>query len=166
MKIVVLLPFKEDYTPRYSGAVSIHVSNLLKYSKYSNSIFIYGSTENKKFLTKNYINIKIKSNIISSNNKKYIKKFIELSEKENPEIIEIHNRPSYVNPIKKFLKSKIIIYFHNDPLTLSGSKSKNDRLKILDQCDYIFFNSNWTKSQFFYEIDENNYLDKFGICFQ
>ncbi len=166
MKISILLPFKEDYSPKYSGAVSIHVSNLLKYSKYRKSITIYGNTENHSYLTKNYFNIKIKSNLISSNNKKYIKKFIELSEKKNPEIIEIHNRPSYVIPIKKALNSKIIIYFHNDPLTLSGSKSKSDRINILDQCDYIFFNSNWTKRKFFSEINEDNYIDKFGVCFQ
>ena len=34
MRIATLLPFKEEYTPKYSGAVSIHVSNLLKYSKF------------------------------------------------------------------------------------------------------------------------------------
>ena len=28
MKIAILLPYKEDYTPNFSGAVSIHVSNL------------------------------------------------------------------------------------------------------------------------------------------
>ena len=30
MKIAILLPYKEDYTSKYSGAVSIHVSNLYK----------------------------------------------------------------------------------------------------------------------------------------
>ena len=37
MKIAILLPYKEDYTPKYSGAVSIHVSNLIKYSKYKDT---------------------------------------------------------------------------------------------------------------------------------
>ena len=32
MKISILLPYKEDYSPNFSGAVSIHVSNLYKYS--------------------------------------------------------------------------------------------------------------------------------------
>ena len=81
-------------------------------------------------------------------------------------IIEIHNRPSYVNPIKVSLNSKIILYFHNNPLTLLGSKSKSDRLKLLDKCDYIFFNSKWTKKQFFLDIDDINYVEKFGICYQ
>ena len=45
MKISILLPYKENYTPKYSGAVSIHVSNLYKTSKFKNNTFIYGNTK-------------------------------------------------------------------------------------------------------------------------
>ena len=166
MKISILLPYKEDYTPKYSGAVSIHVSNLIKYSKYKKTTTVFGNTEKKNYLSKNFFNIKINSNIFSSNNKKYLEKFIHISQKLTPDIIEIHNRPSYVLSISKNLKSKIILYFHNNPLTLLGSKSKADRLSLLDECDFIFFNSNWTKKQFFIDINEINYVDKFGVCYQ
>ena len=57
MQIAILLPYKENYSPKYSGAVSIHVSNLYKYSKYKNEIFIYGSTTENKYLTSNYNNL-------------------------------------------------------------------------------------------------------------
>jgi len=63
MKIAILLPYKEDYTPKYSGAVSIHVSNLIKYSKFKNTTTVFGNTEKKNFLSKNFFNIKINSNI-------------------------------------------------------------------------------------------------------
>ena len=71
MKIAILLPYKEDYTQKYSGAVSIHVSNLLKHSNYRTNSYVYGNTKRKQFLSKNFINIKINSNILSSNNRKY-----------------------------------------------------------------------------------------------
>ena len=58
MKIAILLPYKEDYTPKYSGAVSIHVSNLIKYSKFKNTTTVFGNTK-KKYLSKNFFNIKI-----------------------------------------------------------------------------------------------------------
>ena len=48
MKISILLPYKEDYSPKYAGAVSIHVSNLLKYSKFKKNIKIFGNTKSKK----------------------------------------------------------------------------------------------------------------------
>ncbi len=166
MKISILLPYKEDYSPNYSGAVSIHVSNLYKYSRFKKFITIWGNTKNKKYLSSNYKNILISKRFLSSNNKKYLTKFINLQKKIKPDIIEIHNRPNYVNEIAKNLKSKIILYFHNNPLDISGSKSVNERLQILNECEYIFFNSNWTKKQFFKNIEENKYISKFGICFQ
>ena len=93
-------------------------------------------------------------------------KFIDLQKNNFPEVIEIHNRPNYVDEISDKLKSKIILYFHNNPLDISGSKSASERLQLLKKCDYIFFNSNWTKNQFFDQIKEENYISKFGICFQ
>ena len=166
MKIAILLPYKEDYTPKFSGAVSIHVSSLLNFSKFKSTTTIYGNTKSTNYLTRNFHNIRFNQTILSSNNKIYLNKFIDIIKSKNFDLIEIHNRPSYFKTIKKKLKSKIIIYFHNDPLTLSGSKTKNERLDLLEKCNFIFFNSKWTKNRFFNDINELHYLDKFKICFQ
>ncbi len=166
MKISILLPYKEDYSPNFSGAVSIHVSNLYKYSKFKKFITIWGNTKSKKYLSSNYKNISISQKFLSSNNKKYLSKFINLHKEIKPDIIEIHNRPNYVQEITENLKSKIILYFHNNPLDISGSKSVKERVQLLHNCEFIFFNSNWTKKQFFKNIDEEKYITKFGVCFQ
>ena len=166
MKISILLPYKEDYSPYLSGAVSIHVSNLYKYSKFKKNIIIWGSTKSKKYLSANYKNIPINQSLLSSNNKKYLTKFIDLQKNYGPDIIEIHNRPNYVNEIAYKLQSKIILYFHNSPLDISGSKSIKERKELLNKCEYIFFNSKWTKNQFFKDIREDMFISKFGICFQ
>ena len=111
MKIATLLPYKEDYSPKFSGAVSIHVSNLNKYSKFKNELTIWGSTKSKKYLSKNYKNISISESILSSNNKKYLSRFIYLQQRNEPDIIEIHNRPNYVGEIKKKFKIKNYSFF-------------------------------------------------------
>ena len=166
MKISILLPFKEDYTAKYSGAVSIHVSNLFNYSKLKDQTTIFGNTNSKKYLTNNFKNIKINPTVLASSNVKYVRKFISLQENNEPNIIEIHNRPNYVDIIHDKLSSKIILYFHNNPLTISGSKSKSERLSLLNKCEYIFFNSNWTKNQFFRDLNEDEFTRKFGVCYQ
>ena len=166
MRIAILLPYKEDYTAKYAGAVSIHVSNLYKYSKYKKDIKIFGNTKNKNLLSRNYKNIFFKEGFLFSKNKKYLTKFISNIENKVPDIIEIHNRPSYVDIIKSKLTSKIFLYFHNDPLEISGSKTIKERKKLIDKCDYIFFNSNWTKKQFFKDINENIYSSKIDVCYQ
>ena len=50
MKIAILLPYKEDYTKKYAGAVSIHVANLLKQSIYKKSTLVFGNTNRKSFI--------------------------------------------------------------------------------------------------------------------
>ena len=59
MKIAILLPYKEDYTPKYSGAVSIHVSNLIKYSKYKNTTTVFGNTLKKNIYQKTFLILKL-----------------------------------------------------------------------------------------------------------
>ena len=109
-KISVLLPFKENYTPDYAGAVSLFVNDSISNSKYKNSIRIFGNTGYKKFLSSNYTNINFKNNILFSTNKLYVEAFLEYQKKINSEIIEVHNRPSYIKIIKKNIKKNILIF--------------------------------------------------------
>ena len=48
MKISILLPFKENFSPSYAGAVSLFINDNLKFSKFRNNITVYGYTEYKK----------------------------------------------------------------------------------------------------------------------
>ena len=63
MKISILLPYKENFSPNYPGAVSLFVNDTLKLSKYKKSIKVYGNTFFKKKFSKNYKNIDLKKSI-------------------------------------------------------------------------------------------------------
>ena len=121
MKVSILLPYKENYSPTYPGAVSIFVSSTNKISKYRKNVTIYGSTSYKKKLSSNYINIELKKKILRSQSKDYVSKFLEIQKNTNPDIIEIHNRPVYIEQLVQ-LKTNLVLYFHNDPITMIGSK--------------------------------------------
>ena len=60
MKVSILLPYKENFSKDYAGAVSIFVNGVNKHSKYKNKIKIYGNTNYKNYLSKNYVNIPFK----------------------------------------------------------------------------------------------------------
>ena len=77
MKISILLPYKENYSPEYPGAVSLFVSSMVKISKFKKKIKVYGSTNYKKYLTKNYVNISLNKSVFSSQTKQYINNFIK-----------------------------------------------------------------------------------------
>ncbi len=147
MKISILLPYKENYSPTYPGAVSLFVNSTNIYSKFKDEVIVYGSTDLKEKLSKNYINIALKKRLFRSQTKEYVNSFYKLQKKNVPDIIEIHNRPIYVNSLTK-LDTKIVLYFHNDPITMIGSKNINERIHLLNVCSRIIFNSEWSKKQF------------------
>ena len=148
MNISILLPYKENYSPSYPGAVSLFVDATSKISTYKNSITIFGNTNFKNRLYGNYNNIKLpKNNFLRSQSSSYVNKFIELQKDLNSDVIEIHNRPNYISKIST-LKKKIVLYFHNDPTSMLGSKKISERIALLNCCEKIIFNSQWSKNRF------------------
>ena len=142
--IFIILPFKESLDPNYAGAVSLYVKDTTNYSKFKKRIKIISSDDFKKselFRNKNYI--------ISFCNKYKNKKI---------KIIEIHNRPEYVSYIKKYFPStKVKLIFHNDPLSLRGSTTNDERENLISKCNNIIFISSWIQQRFFTR------LKNFGI---
>ena len=159
MRIATVLPYKENYSSREAGAVSLWVKDFLKYSKFIDSNIIYGSTSYKDYLSKNYKNIKIKSinSKLISSTKEYSNKLINSLKKENFDIIELHNRPIMVDDFVKNIESKIILYFHNDPSSMKGAKTAQERIDLLKKVDKIIFISNWVKNKFFENTNLNNH---------
>jgi len=157
MKISILLPYKENYSPTYPGAVSLFVHATSKISIYKKDIVIFGSTNLVKKLSKNYVNIPLKRQLFKSQSKDYVNKFVLLNNEKKPDIVEIHNRPNYVKFVKK-LNTKIILYFHNDPISMIGSKLPSERKDLLSQCSKIIFNSEWSKKRFLKNF--NNFFHK------
>ena len=156
MKISILLPYKENFSPDYPGAVSIFLNSVINKSIYKKETIVYGSTNyHKRYSSIVYKNIYIPNKIlgIGSQTNKYINEFIKLENKSKSDIIEVHNRPLYIKLLLKN-ETKKVLYFHNDPLSMNGSKTINERYELLNICSIIVFNSEWSKSRFLSSLDE------------
>ena len=156
MKISILLPYKENFSPDYPGAVSIFLNDVIRKSKFKKNIVVFGNTNFKKrYKNIKYKNINISNKIlgIGSQTNKYINEFIKIENKQRSDIIEIHNRPVYINLLPHYLKNKVL-YFHNDPLTMSGSKLSEERVELLKKCSRIIFNSDWSKKRFLTGLEQ------------
>ena len=156
MKISILLPYKENFSPDYPGAVSIFLNSVINKSIFKKETIVFGSTNYYKrypFIT--YKNIYIPNKIlgIGSQTNKYINEFIKLENKSRSDIIEVHNRPLYIKLLPRN-ETKKVLYFHNDPLSMNGSKTINERYELLNICSIIVFNSEWSKSRFLSSLDE------------
>ena len=63
MKISILLPYKENFSPIYPGAVSLFVNDTTSISKYKKDITIYGNTHYKKTFKLRYKNISLEKSL-------------------------------------------------------------------------------------------------------
>ena len=167
MKISILLPFKENFSANYAGAVSLFVNDTINHSVYKKKITVFGNTNYKNFLSTNYNNIEFKKKIFSSTNKLYVEKFLDIESKISSDLIEVHNRPSYISIIRKKYHRLLFLFLHNDPLQMNGSRSVDDRIKLLQNVDKIIFNSEWCRKRFFEDFENKlKYLDKTDLCYQ
>ena len=165
MKISILLPYKENFSPNYAGSVSLFISDTTRLSKYKKDILIYGSTKYKNKLLKNYTNINFKKYFFKSSTNTYINKFLSLEKKNYSDLIEIHNRPEYINKIYEKNKN-IIFYFHNNPLDMKSAKRVEDRYNILNKSKLIIFNSLWTLKQFKKNLNLKKNKKKLIVIYQ
>ncbi len=148
MNISILLPYKENFSESYAGAVALYVNDTARISKHRKRIKIYGNTDFKKTFNLNYKNIPLKRNFLKSQSKLYVSEFIKTQRKNKKNLIEVHNRPAYIKLIREKLNQNLVLYFHNDPLSMAGSKTVQERLDLITICSKIIFNSQWTKTRF------------------
>tara|TARA_E500000331_G_scaffold358271_1_gene423887 strand:- start:7560 stop:9695 length:2136 start_codon:yes stop_codon:yes gene_type:complete len=165
-RISILLPYKENFSPKYAGAVSLFVKDVALKSKYKNSITVFGSTKYKEKFNIKYHNLDFERRFYESSNIKYAEKFLINEKKINSDLIEIHNRPATFNYLTSVLKEqKIALYFHNDPLTLRGSISVKQRSHILKKASAIIFISEWTKLRFFSGLEHSKENPKVSVVY-
>jgi len=158
-KINIILPYKETYSDKNAGAVSILASEFSRFSYFKKNIKVFGSLQLKKPLTNNYIAVIKKKPLFYLSRTFYYLKLINKKIKDSKNsIIEIHNRPqAAIFFINKKKKCKKILYFHNNPKELRGSKSVKQRTFLLDNLDKIIFVSEWCKRKFFEELKLKNH---------
>ena len=156
LKIATILPYKENYSYKKASAASLWVSEFFKKSKYKKGNIIYGHTSYLDYLTVNYKNIKlnnVKTKFKSTTNE-YANKLSKEINNQNFDLVEIHNRPQLLFKLTKLIKNRFIFYFHNDPLSMKGSKTIKERLKILDSVEKVIFVSEWVRERFFLNLDK------------
>ena len=167
MNISILLPYKENFVTNNAGAVSLFVNDITKNSIYKKTTKIFGNTIYKRILSNNYVNLVFDKKVFFSSNNQYVKSFIDYKETLNSDLIEVHNRPNYIKIIKTKYQNRLFLYFHNDPLQMNGSKTVKERMNLLNTLDRIIFNSEWSKSRFFIDLDnKENLAKKTFVCFQ
>lgn len=162
MRIDIILPYKEIFSEEKASAVSLTVKNSMEYSEFKNSIKVYGQFTFSPFFKNNFVGIKTNWLMHFGHNKSILKNYVKLLYKQTniKRLIEIHNRPYLFNiAVNKINNYPISLHYHNDPITMRGSKTIVERKRIAEKAAAVYFVSEFIKKKFLEGInDEYNNL--------
>ncbi len=167
-EIAILPPFKEKFSPKNFGSVSLYIKDINERSKFKSKIKIYVNINSKTFKGFKTVNVpKTFNHILFGKNMGHTKSFLKIIKKKTPKIIEIHNRPKSALEISKSsVGSKIFLYYHNDPFSFKYYSSIKKRTQILEKCHTIFFVSNFLKKRFLEGIPyDKSFKSKLNIIY-
>ncbi len=154
-EISILLPFKEGFSNKNFGSVSLYVKQINEYSKFLKNIKIYSHSRYQTFDKFHVEHLpKSISHLFFGKNFGHTKSFIKsLNSKKKPKIIEVHNRPKSIFQISNLLPlSKKFLFYHNDPLSFGEYSKVNFRKELINICDKICFVSEYLKERFLKEL--------------
>ena len=153
----IILPLKENFSTKESGAVSIWVNSYLQKTKFRKNIHVFCSKlSNGPYLSKKNLNIiKSEKNKFFSNYS-YIKKISEKIITKKIFSAEVHNRPEYAKFLIKNSNVKVNLIFHNDPNSLRDSNTIEKKKFLLNNCNKIIFVSEYLKKRFFNNLNTSH----------
>ena len=149
MKIDIILPYKEVFSSTKASAVSLTVKNSAEFSIYKKQISVYGQLTDSPFDSVKFVGIKTNKLLHLGNNNSVYLNYIKKRESLTKRIVEFHNRPYVFNKaIQLDKKNPITLHFHNDPRTMKGSKTVNERKNIAENAEAVYFVSHYIKNCF------------------
>tara|TARA_Y100001970_G_scaffold124300_1_gene153921 strand:- start:12 stop:1109 length:1098 start_codon:yes stop_codon:yes gene_type:complete len=149
MKIDIILPYKEIFSSSKASAVSLTVKNSAEFSVYKNQINVYGQLTDSPFDNIKFIGVKTNRFLHLGNNNSIYFNYVKKRDSLTNRIIEFHNRPYVFNKaIKLEKKNPMTLHFHNDPRSMKGSKTINERKNIAENAEAVYFVSLYIKNCF------------------
>lgn len=149
LRVAAILPLREKFGPTVAGAVALTIRDLAYSSASHTDTTVFGHSQTSTFKGIEFIPIKQNKFRLLSRSNTYIKSCIKALKITNFDIVEVHNRVSAALEIKKKLPHiKVVLYLHNDPITMRGLKTEQERRSVVSILDSIICVSEFVKSRF------------------
>lgn len=147
----ILLPHKEIMTKQNAGAVASIAAQHAKLSSNDYQFQVFGAPINSAPISGvNYVPLKPQFSWINGKNiglaREYVKK---LDGMPKPNLVEVHGRAQVARYIcRKRADLAVILYLHNDPREMTGAKTKEERLWLINHLAGIICVSDYIKACF------------------
>lgn len=136
--MAIVLPHREVFQAVGAGAISSCVLDAALASARSQDIAVLGSAVAEPFPHMRFVPVPSAPWWYGRRTNRYVQGVIRTLRALSPAYIEIHNRPVYVDALRKaFPETPIAVYLHNDPHTIRGIRERTERTRCVEQVEAV-----------------------------
>jgi glycosyltransferase involved in cell wall biosynthesis len=147
-KIGVVLPARETFGLRKSGAVALCMRDSAAYSRFRDQITILGAA-NCEYPDVRYRRLLDWRRWRLRTRTAYVRAVVRAAREEGFAVVEIQNRPQFVAALRQALPEvKLTLHLHNDPQEMESSRSPVERQALLRRLDAVYCVSAFVLRQF------------------
>jgi glycosyltransferase involved in cell wall biosynthesis len=164
--VAVVLPHHEIFQRTGAGAVSLCVHDVTAHSAYRTGTRIYGLPVPEPLDAACFTPVTYASWIHGRRAKRYLKGVIKGLHALPPALIEIHNRPVYIDTLREaFPHTPVLLYIHNDPHTMRGLREPGNRRRVLERTDAIVCVSDYIRRRLLDGLEEHPLSRRVHVVF-
>ena len=147
--IATILPYDEKFNAAQAGAISLFVHETTVGSAFEKQIIVAGRGDLKDSFNKtNYLGFEPHWPMLYGRNIGMARAFLKHMGQQPLSLIEVHNRPIIFNYLAtRRADTPATIYFHNDPQSMKGSKTRQERWQILERAAAIYCCSDYIRAR-------------------
>jgi glycosyltransferase involved in cell wall biosynthesis len=145
-RIAIVLPPRESFEVRKSGAVALCMRDFARCSRFAERIDILGAGA-CDYPDIRYHRLKDWRRWWRRDRSAYAEAVAKAGREYA--LLEVQNRPYLIAAIRRQLPwVKLTLHLHNDPQTMDGSRSSAERQRLLDACDALYCVSDFIRGRF------------------
>lgn len=153
--IAQLLPHRERFAHSGAGAVGLVAWHMGAASRYRDRIGILGAAVDAPLDPARFVPVLPGGWWYGGGTARYLSGAACALQRLRPGLIEVHNRPAYVRPLRRSLPDvRLMLYLHNDPRAMRGARSPKERRQLLGRLDAIVCVSSFIRDCFLEDVDD------------
>jgi len=155
LKVDILLPVKERFTPKNAGAISGVVRDLVMASRSGTQFTIFGHPVERPFDDVAFTGLAPRRRWLHGRNIGFAASYLDsLQNRLTPDLVEVHSRgqvAAYL--LKKRPDLRVLLYFHNDPREMLGTQTAAERTALLARLAGVICVSDYIRSCYLDGLD-------------
>ncbi len=151
-RIGVVLPSRESFTLRKSGAVALCARDFQRFSRHAGRIDIIGAGP-CEYADVPYRRLEGWRRWWRRERWAYADAVAQAA--ADYALLEVQNRPYMMTRLRRRTKAKLALHLHNDPQTMDGARTRAERAGLLAACDAIYCVSDFIRGRFLEGLGED-----------